>query len=397
VLRILRLLRLSKVFRAIPQLLTLVKGITTALPSMFFTGVLLSVLIFVFGVLFRSQTKDSTCKMDVETRFRGSIDRCQQIEDLFGSVTESGWTLLLYGTFLDSPSMVTSLFWDNELSHLAWAFVIFIFLASFTVLNMFIGIVCEVVSKVSKEERELQEARYLKNNLLSILQCYDKDEDECVGPEEFDTFFRNPEVHEHLSRFGTKVQGVMSLKSVVFEETSRLKFSQLLELIMRLRGENKAEVTDIMELREFIRQSHLETREYLRAAIQGRTLGSESNPSLSPKAPSSLFRNTSGASVSRAPGPAPQVLAGHVVSPPSAPDVADIVLSPSSDAPGMGSNDSVQREAERRHQAVMERLSRIEKFCNDRKETEDRFHRRLGELEKAVVVLGARLAQSSTS
>ncbi|CAK0890925.1 unnamed protein product [Prorocentrum cordatum] len=129
VLRVLRLLRLTKVFRAVPQLLTLVKGITAALVSMLFTVVLLLILLFVFGVVFASQMKAAVCDMPDEVKVVNSVDRCAQIFTLFGSVTESSKSLLLYGTFLDSPAMVATLFWDNRQSYLAWVFLLFIFLS----------------------------------------------------------------------------------------------------------------------------------------------------------------------------------------------------------------------------------------------------------------------------
>lgn len=75
---------------------------------------------------------------------------------------------------------------------------------------------------------------------------------------------QNPEVHEVLSRFGTDVSGLISLADVLFEErdfdrvstgvpSKKLSFSEFLNVILRLRGGHSARVTDIVDLREYVR------------------------------------------------------------------------------------------------------------------------------------------------
>jgi len=223
--------------------------------------------------------------------------------------------------------------------------LLFIFLSSFTVLNMLIGIVCEVVSNVSKHEKAEEEARFLKNNLMNILDCYDKDEDQSIGPEEFTTFFNNPEVQNLLGRFGTKVGGILSLKPVLFEQTDKLTFPELLDTIMRLRGENKAEVTDIMELREFIRQCNAETKQYLR-----KYLGGEAPMETTDSTVHSAF-------LSR--GTTLQI------SSPMASAAAD-------------TTDAASWEA------ISERIDRIESMCLARKESDEELRARLEHLEQVL-------------
>merc|ERR1712003_287953 len=63
-LRILRLLRLSRMarmarlLRSMPELLILIKGMVAALRSVFFTLLLLVILMYVFAILFRQMTMD---------------------------------------------------------------------------------------------------------------------------------------------------------------------------------------------------------------------------------------------------------------------------------------------------------------------------------------------------
>merc|ERR1719422_162597 len=84
VLRMLRLLRLTKGLRMVPQLMCLVQGVVKAIVPMFYTGIMLFLLVYVFAVIFRSQAKGMT----------GTSD--PYIHEMFRSVTESLFTLLLF-------------------------------------------------------------------------------------------------------------------------------------------------------------------------------------------------------------------------------------------------------------------------------------------------------------
>merc|ERR1719183_2384679 len=64
-LRLLRLLRLSRMarmarlLRSMPELLVLIKGMIAAIRSVFFTLLLLFLLLYVFSILFRQLTMES--------------------------------------------------------------------------------------------------------------------------------------------------------------------------------------------------------------------------------------------------------------------------------------------------------------------------------------------------
>merc|ERR1719311_1567901 len=57
-LRLARLTRLTRLMRAFPQMLTLVKGIVAALRSVFFTLLLLTILLYFFAIIFTTQFRD---------------------------------------------------------------------------------------------------------------------------------------------------------------------------------------------------------------------------------------------------------------------------------------------------------------------------------------------------
>jgi len=284
-IRLTRLGRIVRLLRMFPELMTLLKGIATAMRSVCFTLLLLFVLIFVFGVIFKVQAIDTDC---------------QKVQDLFPSLFDAMWTLFLHGTLLDTVGPVLNGI-RSCAPFRALLFVIFIFLSSFTVMNMLIGILCDVVSQVSQSEKEEATLSALKAELLDVLECHDVDDDRSIGIAEFELLMRNPEVHRILERFSVNGNDMISLKDVLFEERNRdfleegqnqpvlaearqvtpsdgierrndssvsmaatsssfkhlqkkLSFAELLSVVLRLRGGNTSTVTDIVDLREYMRQ-----------------------------------------------------------------------------------------------------------------------------------------------
>ncbi|CAK0882002.1 unnamed protein product [Prorocentrum cordatum] len=119
-LRLLRLSRIARLLRAIPELMMLIRGIAASLRTVSFTVLLLSGLLFIFAIVFKTQVKGDPLE-----------------ERMFQSVFKSMMTLLMHGTLLDSPNELYLEIAD-EWPELLFAFLVFIFLSSFTLLNMLI-------------------------------------------------------------------------------------------------------------------------------------------------------------------------------------------------------------------------------------------------------------------
>eukprot|EP00927_Polykrikos_kofoidii_P055183 TRINITY_DN49472_c0_g1_i1.p1 TRINITY_DN49472_c0_g1~~TRINITY_DN49472_c0_g1_i1.p1 ORF type:complete len:794 (-),score=127.31 TRINITY_DN49472_c0_g1_i1:129-2423(-) len=280
-LRLTRLSRIARLLRMIPEVMTLLKGITLALRSVGFTMLLLVVLLFIFGVIMKQQAE---------------VD--EVLAPVFPTVTESMWILLVQGAFLDEVGGIL-----GTLKERSWAltivFLFFVFLGCFTVLNMLIGILCEVMSSVSRAEKDFMAVAYLKSTLLDIMECHDKDDDRHIHKSEFDMMVRNPDMHATLVKFGVSVSDLISLKDVLFEQKvtnvqdeeaegdmeasnsrspgrkdslastastkqdlvlqndqvqpSKISFAVFLEIVLRLRGGNRANVNDIVDLRDYLR------------------------------------------------------------------------------------------------------------------------------------------------
>lgn len=260
VARILRLARLGRIMRVLklcPEVLTLIKGVTRAARSVCYTLILLLVLLFVFAIIFKSESNEA-----------------DSLQQLFPTITDAAWALLLKGVLMDGAALTFYAISEDSWI-LAFLFLIFIFLSAFVVLNMLIGILCDVVCQVSKIEKDDSAVNYLKSTLLDLLDCYDKNDDKELGKEEFKLIMGNPEMHQILEHFDVDVSGLMSMKDLLFERVElesdfkpfsgdsrftpvlakrdvSLSFAEFIKAILRLRGANAATVMDMVDLREYV-------------------------------------------------------------------------------------------------------------------------------------------------
>merc|ERR1712072_869039 len=98
------------------------------------------------------------------------------------------WTLLIDGMFQDSYRMVCEDIMYGPHPTIATLgltiFLSFTMLSALTVLNMLIGIQCEVVSNVAKKEKDDSEVQLMKDTVLVMLRKLDADDSGEIDKEE---------------------------------------------------------------------------------------------------------------------------------------------------------------------------------------------------------------------
>eukprot|EP00929_Paragymnodinium_shiwhaense_P029976 TRINITY_DN17070_c0_g1_i3.p1 TRINITY_DN17070_c0_g1~~TRINITY_DN17070_c0_g1_i3.p1 ORF type:complete len:773 (+),score=135.79 TRINITY_DN17070_c0_g1_i3:191-2509(+) len=254
--RTMRLARMTRLLKEAPELLTMLKGIAVATRSVMYTLLLLILLTYIFAVVFRSTTKDDGTGKAVLL----GEDEVTIGEAYFSSVPEGMYSLFVHGTLLDAVSDVMGEMKAEEDWFVLAFFIIFIMLSSFTVLNMLIGILCDVVNGVKADEERMKNMFYLRTNLLDILDCYDKNGDQSIGRAEYQLLMKNPEVVDVLDGFGTDTGGLIQMVDILFEQETEdsakgsLSFEEFITVVMRLQSAHGASVTDITDLREFTKR-----------------------------------------------------------------------------------------------------------------------------------------------
>ena len=148
VLRALRILRVLRLISVVPSLRRVVGGLIAALPGMGSISVLLLLVFYVFSVM--------------ATKLYGA-----EFPDWFGSIGASGYSLFQIMT-LESWSMgivrpVMQLF------PFAWIFfIVFILCTTFTVLNLFIGIIVSAM-QAEHDETAVMEREQLRDRQDEII------------------------------------------------------------------------------------------------------------------------------------------------------------------------------------------------------------------------------------
>jgi hypothetical protein len=234
-LRLARMARLTKVFRTMPEVLIILKGISIAFRSVFFTLFMVTVVIYVFAILFR-QLSDG---MEIQ-------------EQYFGSVPQAMSTLLLQGTIPD----LADFFYSLSASSLLFAFTagLFFLVASVLLMNMLVGVLVEVVNVVGEVEREQMAISFVKDRMEKLFYSAEiaTTDDHKINEEEFIILLNHPLTIKALSSVDVDVIGLVDFSDFIFKDHIELTFAEFMEMVLRLRGSNSCTVKDIVDLRLFL-------------------------------------------------------------------------------------------------------------------------------------------------
>jgi hypothetical protein len=232
--RLLRLSRLMRMLRSLPELMILIKGMVAAMRSVFYVMCLLLILTYVFAIAFTQLASDNDT---LTTLF-------------FGNVAHSMYSLMIYATFCDNLAY----FMDSlrlEKWYLLILAMVFCALASLTVLNMLIGVLCEVVSAVAETEKQEVTMMKVAEKLFKIAQALDTNFNGKVSYEEFQKIIYDKDALAALDEVGVNPTALVDFAELFFFENGRpieLPFDVFMEKVLDLREENQATVKDILQL-----------------------------------------------------------------------------------------------------------------------------------------------------
>jgi len=250
VLRLFRLIRISRMarvlrlLRALPELMVLIKGVVSAGRSVFFTLCLLVVVLFIFAVAFKQLSKDT----DFGEKYFQSI---------FGSM----FSLLVYGTVPDMSEIILAASAEHFL--FCAMLLAYIFVAFFTVLNLLIGVIVQVVDVVSQVENEEITVKDVRRRLLSALSKLFPDsrgEATRISKDDFQLLLTTADSARAINDLGVDVVGLLESEDFIFQDnnvglgytTDSITFGAFMEAVLQLRGTNQATVKNIVDLRKFI-------------------------------------------------------------------------------------------------------------------------------------------------
>mmetsp|Transcript_79417 Transcript_79417/g.247214 ORF Transcript_79417/g.247214 Transcript_79417/m.247214 type:complete len:597 (-) Transcript_79417:56-1846(-) len=266
--RLLRLTRITRLMRMIPELMVLVRGMVAGMRSVLTVMCLLMVVMYVFAIAFTQLARDSS----MGTKH-------------FDTVGESLYTLLVHGVFLDSLEYICTILEQDTLCLLL--FFVFVMLSSLTVMNMLIGVLCEVVSAVAEVEKDGLQVNSVTDKLQVVISELDADSNGLISKSEFMQILAHPGVAEALNEVNVDPVGIVDFADYIFDDASNksdeISFDDFMKLVLSLRGSNHVSVKDIVDLRKHVLNA-LEKLEAEVLAAQAAQRASDAVRGLQPRA-----------------------------------------------------------------------------------------------------------------
>jgi voltage-gated sodium channel len=205
--RLLRLTRMARLMRAVPELLVLIRGIAIAVRSVISTLALLIIFNYIFGIMFTLFLKPHP-----------------QFDDWYGTVATSMFTLLTAATLNDRIINITTHIREDPDAgaHVVIAFMLYVLVSNFTVLNMLIGILCEVITGTTKKEMEKALIAVIEEEIWDIFNNeIDVDGSGLVSRVEFEKMVDNPAVLRSLQRIGIQPRNLVALADSLFDSEEK--------------------------------------------------------------------------------------------------------------------------------------------------------------------------------
>ncbi|CAE7169566.1 Cacna1h, partial [Symbiodinium necroappetens] len=264
-LRLTRLLRMARLLRYMPELFILVKAIVAAMRSVVFTLALLMLLLYAFSIAFTQSLKGTEC---------GRI--------YFNNVLLSMQSFFIFGTLLDEVWDLVSAMVAEKLWLALAGLYFFIIFSSITIMNMLIGVMCEVITAVAAAEKESLQVSWVKDTLRRVMGGSDV----FVDQEEFYQILRDQEVAVALNEIGVDIVSLIDFADLIFEERGiakttdaegqahQISFADFVEPVLQLQKSNTATVKDMVNLRWWLSQS-------LQRKLEERLTGSVGHAKLS--------------------------------------------------------------------------------------------------------------------
>eukprot|EP00747_Dinoflagellata_sp_TGD_P015993 gnl/TRDRNA2_/TRDRNA2_124774_c1_seq1.p1 gnl/TRDRNA2_/TRDRNA2_124774_c1~~gnl/TRDRNA2_/TRDRNA2_124774_c1_seq1.p1 ORF type:complete len:456 (+),score=93.72 gnl/TRDRNA2_/TRDRNA2_124774_c1_seq1:73-1368(+) len=220
-LRLLRLLRISRVLRMVPELLMMVKSLAAAIRSVSMTFVLALGIMYIFSIIL---TQWAVEHEQIHVCEDGD-DCALSVDEAFGTISKSLLTLTQVLCFDDTFSLIRATLQESLIYGLL--IIVFILLAAFTVLNMLIGVICEIVSSTTEEERE----KILREKVEYLFESMDVDGSGSVSRTEF----MNMNSAKQLEKLGIDRQLLQHAFDIIdCDEDGALEMEEFLEVIFKL-------------------------------------------------------------------------------------------------------------------------------------------------------------------
>lgn len=225
--RLLRLFRMTRLLKAFPELLAMLRGVRAASRAVGSALMMLIVLTYLFSIL-----------MHMILNYSEEDPEYERLGDVM-------WTLLMDGVFLDSIGKLTRQFIAGDQWIALAIFMLFVLASAMTVMNMLIGVLCEVVSAVAARDKEDAAVKLIKDTLLVLLKRLDSDGSGMISQSEVSLVLKDRNALDVLSDLHIDIKSLLFLLEMHYSTESELPISDIINLILMMRGDRAPTIKDI--------------------------------------------------------------------------------------------------------------------------------------------------------
>jgi len=239
VLRVVRLFRMTRaarvarVLKAVPELMVIGRGIVIVARTVLVIMCLLVMIVYTFSIVFTQLAKGTNLEHTI-------------CSDILTTMS----TLLLGGIFPDFKPTTDDM--AAEDFFFAVFFFMFVLLAYATIMNMLIGVLVEVVAVVASVEKETNQVAAVKRVLQKWAPGGDSDGDGLIDVNEFKNMLNKDGCAKDLHDVGVDAIALIDHADFIYRDKDSLTFSEMLTVVLGLRGRNDTKVQDLVQMRKFL-------------------------------------------------------------------------------------------------------------------------------------------------
>jgi len=160
----------------------------------------------------------------------------------FGTITKCIWTLLMDGTLMldNAAPLMTGMLFSGKFNYIlaGGLFVAYALLSAMLILQMLIGVLCDVVSRVGSEQRDATAIGLVKQELLVDLKEFDGGDGK-ISQDELMTVMKSPSSTALLKKLNINRLFLLELQKMMFTRPGQqVTIKAILELMIMCRGDN---------------------------------------------------------------------------------------------------------------------------------------------------------------
>jgi hypothetical protein len=290
-LRLFKLSRMARLMKAFPELVVMIKGLVRSLRAIASSGVLVGLMVYTWAILVHMMLKD-------DDEFNKKLKEDYDYE--FTKILDCMWTLLMAGTLMldNTAPLMTTLLTHKEIPKVlaGIAFITYSLLSALLILQMLIGVLCDVVSQVGQERRDSDTISLVRQEILSDLLSHDQGDGK-ISKAEWLSLVEGPKSKVLMKRLNINRMFMTQMASLMYpDEEAEVPIKTVMELMIMCKGDNGATVQIIASALCFLTNELAELHDNMVFHMNlGR--GGDSGADMPHHSTSGTFKKSAGADV----------------------------------------------------------------------------------------------------